>query len=164
MKRRQVPWNTKVTYANFVCDIKTQKPESQRTCLMVGGDKIDYPTDPSAPAVGLLDTKIHLNSVISESKKGARYFVDDIKNDCLNNLLTHLQYMRIHTTYFTEEFRKDYNMDVFIDKYGHVYCEIRKGTHSLKEAVCAAFQNLVKNLTPFGYEPMPCTPLLWRVL
>ena len=23
-------------------------------------------------------------------------------------------------------------------------------------------QNVVKNLAPFGYEPMPCTPGLWR--
>ena len=53
-------------------------------------------------------------------------------------------------------------MEELINKDRYVYCEIRKGTHSLKEAGCAAFQNLVKNLTPFGYEPMPCTPLLWR--
>ena len=82
----------------------------------------------------------------------------DIKNDCLNNLLTHLQYIRIHAKYFTEEFRKEYNMDEFIDKYGYVYCEIRKGMYGLKETGCVAFQNLVKNLAPFGYEPMPCTP------
>ena len=78
IKRRQVPWNAKVTYANFVCDIKTQNAESHRTRLTVGGEKLDYPADPSAPAVGLLDTKIHLNSVISYSKKGARYFVANI--------------------------------------------------------------------------------------
>ena len=72
----------------------------------MGGDKLDYPADPSAPLIELLDTKIHLNSVISDSKKGTRYFVADIKNYYLNNLLTHFQYMRIHTKYFTEEFRK----------------------------------------------------------
>ena len=31
----------------------------------------------------------------------------------------------------------------------------------IKEAGCVAFQNLVNNLAPFGYEPMPCTPGLW---
>ena len=106
IKRRQVPWNAKVTYANFVCDIKTQKAEFHRTRLTVGYDKLDYPAYPSASAVVLLDKKIHLNSVISDSKKGYRYFVGDIKNYCLNNLLTHLKYMRIHAKYFTEEFRK----------------------------------------------------------
>ena len=101
IKRRQVPWNAKVIYDNFVCDIKTQKERYHRTRLTVGGDKLDYPADPSAPAVGLLDTNIHLNSVISDSKKGARYFVADIKKYYLNNLLTHLQYIRIHAKYFT---------------------------------------------------------------
>ena len=42
-------------------------------------------------------------------------------------------------------------MDEFIDKDGYVYCEIRKGVYGLKEAECVAFQNIVKNLAPFGY-------------
>ena len=94
-----------------MCNIKIQKAESHRTRLTVVGEKLDYPAYPSAPAVGLLYTKIHMNSVISDSKKGARYFVADIKNYYLSNLLIHLQYMRIHAKYFTEEFRKEYNMD-----------------------------------------------------
>ena len=43
-------------------------------------------------------------------------------------------------------------MDEFIDKDGYVYCEIRKVVYGLNEAGCVAFQNLVKNLAPFGYE------------
>ena len=53
-------------------------------------------------------------------------------------------------------------MDEFIDKDGYLYCEIRKGMYGLKEAGCVAFQNLVNNLAPFGYEPMPCNPVSWR--
>ena len=53
-------------------------------------------------------------------------------------------------------------MDEFIDKDGYGYCEIRKGMYGLKEAGCVAFQNIVNNLVPFGYEPIPCTPGLWR--
>ena len=34
--------------------------------------------------------------------------------------------------------------------------------YGLKEAGCVVFQNMVKNLAPFGYEPMLCTPGLWR--
>ena len=41
-----------------------------------------------------------------------------------NNLLTQFQYMRIHTKYLTEEFRKEYNMEELIDKNGYVYREI----------------------------------------
>ena len=32
----------------------------------------------------------------------------------------------------------------------------------LEEAGCVAFQNLVKNLAPFEYEPIPITPGLWH--
>ena len=53
-------------------------------------------------------------------------------------------------------------MDEFVNKDGNVYCEIRKCMYGLKEAGCVAFQNLVKNLSPFGCEPMPCTPVLCR--
>ena len=70
--------------------------------------------------------------------------------------------MRIYAKYFTEEFRKEYNMEELIDKDGYVYCEIRKGIYGLKEAGCVAFHNLVNNLAPFGYEPIPYTPGLWR--
>ena len=34
--------------------------------------------------------------------------------------------------------------------------------YGLKESGCVGFQNLVNNLAPFGYEPMPYTPVLWR--
>ena len=53
-------------------------------------------------------------------------------------------------------------MDEFIDKDRYVYCEIRKGMCGLKEAGCVAFHNLVNSLSPFGYEPRLCTPVLWR--
>ena len=53
-------------------------------------------------------------------------------------------------------------MDEFINKDGYLYCEIRKGVYGLKEDGCVAFQNMVKNLAPFGYEPMLCNPGIWR--
>ena len=53
-------------------------------------------------------------------------------------------------------------MDEFIDKDRYGYCEIRKCMYGLKEAGCVAFQNMANNLAPFGYEPIPCTPGLWR--
>ena len=70
--------------------------------------------------------------------------------------------MRIHNKYFTEEFQQEYDMDQIVDNNGYIYCEIRKGMYGLKEAGCVAFQNLVKNLEPAGYEPIPFTPGLWR--
>ena len=48
--------------------------------MTVGGDKLEYDGDPSYPAVSFLNTKIFLNSVISDTHKGARFSSTDIKN------------------------------------------------------------------------------------
>ena len=70
--------------------------------MIVGAVKLDYHANPSAPAVRLLDTMIHLNSTIFDTKRGARYCVADIDNFHPNNLLARFQYMRIHIKYFTK--------------------------------------------------------------
>ena len=90
-----------------MCDIKPQKTESHRTRLTVVGDRLYYHADPSAPAVGILDTKIHLNSLISDAKHGARFCAADIKNYYLNNPLLKYQYMQIHYKNLTSEFRQE---------------------------------------------------------
>ena len=118
VKRNRIPSNTKITYANFVSDVRAQKKETHRIRLTVGDDHLEYYTDPSAPVVGLFDAKIYLNSTISDAKWGARYFVADIENYYLNNKLLQFQYMRIHGNYLAEEFRKEYNVDTLVEKYG----------------------------------------------
>ena len=123
---------------------------------------MEYHADPSAPAIGILDTKIHLNSVISDSEIGARYCVADIKDYYLNNQLAVFQYVRIHKKYFTDELRQEYDINTIADKDGYVYCRIEKGMYGLKEAGCVAFNKLKANLAPAGYSPVPCTPGLWR--
>ena len=40
--------------------------------------------------------------------------------------------------------------------------EIGRGMYILKEAGVIAFDQLVRKLQRFGYEPMPQTPGLWR--
>ena len=64
--------------------------------------------------------------------------------------------MCIHSKCFTEELCQDCNIEKLTDTDGYVYCEIRKVMYGLKEAGCIDCQNFVKNLTPFGYEPMQC--------
>ena len=54
--RSQIPKNTKVTYANLLCDIKPHKKEARIVRLAVGGNRLEYYADPSAPAVVILDT------------------------------------------------------------------------------------------------------------
>ena len=162
IRKKDVPQGRKVTYANFVCDIRPQKKESHRTRLTAGGDKLDYPHDASSPAVSVLDAKIHINSTISDAHRGARYLVLDIKNFYLGTPMTYYQYMRIPRALIPDEIINEYDLNTFIEEDNHLYCEIRKGMYGLKEAGIIAFKNLVKNLKPHGYRPMKYTPGLWR--
>ena len=65
----EVPNNTKVSYANFVCDYRPLKSEHWRIRLAVGGDKFTYDDDAGSSAASLFETKLLINSVISDAKK-----------------------------------------------------------------------------------------------
>ena len=80
IKKAQVPKDHRVTYANFICNIRPQKTETHRVRITASGDKLDYPSDASSPAVSMLNAKLHINSTISDAKNGARYLGLDIKN------------------------------------------------------------------------------------
>jgi len=162
IKKSQVPSGRKVTYANFICNIRLQKTETHRVRMTAGGNKLDYPGDSSSPTVSMLDAKIHINSTISDAKKGARHLGLDIKNYYLGTPMEYFQYMRVHPSYIPQEVWDDPRYDIHIADDGYVYLEIRRGMYGLKEADIIAFNQLVKKLAPHGYEPMPFTPGLWR--
>ena len=78
--RHEVPDDRKVTYANFVCDFRPNKDDPYRVQLIVGGDKLEYDQDACSPAASLLETKLLVNSIISDAKKGARFMSADVKD------------------------------------------------------------------------------------
>ncbi len=95
IKKSAVPHGCKVTYANFVCNIRPQKTKTHGVRMTAGGDKLDYPGDPSAPTVSMLDAKIHINSTISDTKHRARHLGLDIKNYFLGTPMAYYQYIRV---------------------------------------------------------------------
>jgi hypothetical protein len=162
IKKSQVPKDRKVTYANFICNIRPQKTETHRVRMTAGGDKLDYPGDASSPTVSMLDAKIHINSTISDAKNGARHLGLDIKNYYLGTPMEYFQYIRVPTSVIPQEVWDDPRYDIQVANDGYVYLEIRRGMYGLKEAGIIAFNQLVRKLAPSGYEPMPFTPGLWR--
>ena len=130
--------------------------------MTVGGDKLTYDGDPSSLAFLILNTKIILNSIISDSHIGARWMTADITSHYLQSPMKTFQYMRIALKYFTKETRDEYIIDAIANS-GLVYFEIRKGVYGLKEAGTLAFINyIVNNLAPFGHHPVQHTPGLWE--
>ena len=77
---REIPAQQKVTYANFVCDLRPLKSEKFRVRMTVGGDKLDYFDNTSSPTASLIETKLLINSVISDHKsKNAKFCSMDLK-------------------------------------------------------------------------------------
>ena len=79
----------------MVCNYRPLKEEKFRVCLTIGGDKLPYDDETASPAADLLETKILLNSTISDAHKGARFTGIDIKNCFFNDKYSYQQ-ARIH--------------------------------------------------------------------
>ena len=60
-----------VTYGQFVCTVRPEKAEPNRTRFTVGGDRINYPGTVATPTAEMLVAKMLFNSVIST--KDARF-------------------------------------------------------------------------------------------
>ena len=80
----------------MVYDYRPHKQEKHRVKLTVDGDRLTYTDDVSSPADSLLETKLLLNSTISDASKEPRFMTLDVKYFPLQTLMERLEYMRIH--------------------------------------------------------------------
>jgi hypothetical protein len=71
IKPHEVPAGRTITYANFVCTMRPGKSEIYRIRMTIGGDRLEAFQDVRSPAVGIVDTKLHLNSTISDADEEA---------------------------------------------------------------------------------------------
>ena len=164
IRKESIPKHKNITYANMVCDHRPLKTEKYRVRLTIGGDRLDCTFDTANPAASLLETKILVNSVISDANKGACFLTLDIKDFFLQSYLKDPEYMRIHSRYFPSGFRDLYKPHNKINQDGYVYCVIQRGMYGLKQLAILAYQQSVKNLKPFGYVPLEGTTGLWTHL
>jgi hypothetical protein len=162
IKKAEVPHNKKVTYANFICDYRPLKSEPYRVRLTVGGDKLECKYDAGSPAASLLESKLIINSTISDAHQGARFLSADLKDHFLASPMEETEYMRIHSKYFLDDMREQYDINNLIDADGYVYVKIKKGMYGLKQAAILAYKHLVNILKPYGYFPCPNTTGLWK--
>ena len=64
IRKREVPHYRQkgVMYGSFVCNVRPEKKEKQRTSFVVGGDRINYPGEVSTPTADMLVAKLIFNS------------------------------------------------------------------------------------------------------
>ena len=158
----QVPQDRDVTYASFVCDHRPLKSEPWRVRIVVGGDKLSYNDDPGSPAASLLETKILINSVISDAKTGARFMSLDLKDYFLATPMERPEYMKVLLKYFPTDIQEKYKLQEKVTPTGYIYIKINKGMYGLKQAAILAYNHLKTNLQNDGYEPIPHTDSYWR--
>ena len=161
IKKEDIPRTKKITYANFVCDYRPLKAEKHRVRMTIGGDRLEYHEDTTSPAASLLETKLLINSVISDAKKGARFMTMDLKDHFLQTVMQEPEFMRIHKRYITDEIKQQYTTEKYLAEDGYIYCKIKRGMYGLKQAARLAYDLIRKRLEPHGYSPNPICPNLW---
>ena len=93
-------------HAPIVCNFRPLKYENFRFHITVGGDLRPYHLDARSPAADLLETKLILNSVISDSSKGARFMSLDIKDHFLATPMKDPEHTRVKCKRIPDDVRK----------------------------------------------------------
>ena len=160
--QHEVPAQQDIAYATFVLDYRPLKSEPYRIRITVGGDRLTYNADAGSPAANMLETKILINSTISDASRGARFMSADLKDFFLATPMEGDEYMKVHIKYFPEDIRKRYKLHEKVTASGHIYIRIKKGMYGLKQAAILAYDNLKKNLATHGYRPIVGTAGMWE--
>ena len=85
----------------------------------------------------------------------------DIRDFFLMSWMKEPEFMRLAYKYIPEDIRQLYNLNDKVAEDGYIYVKIKRGMYGLKQAAILAHEQLVKNLEPFGYSPIPNTNF-WR--
>ena len=84
-----------VTYATFFLDHRPLKTEEYRVRITVGENRLTYEEDAGSSAVNLLETRVLINSVISDAKNGVKFMTVDIKEYFLATPMDRPEYMKV---------------------------------------------------------------------
>ncbi len=159
--KHQVPadrWRD-ITYAKFVCELKSNKKEVHQTKLTVGGNKVHYLGDVGTPTADLTLLKMHINSIIST--RGAWYKTIDVENFYLNMPMVRYEYVHIKLYDIPEEIIAEYKLRKKVTEDGYVHVEIQKGMYKLPQAGILVQELLEKWLNEHGYSQSKTVPGLW---
>ena len=132
---------------NFVCDYKPLKIEPYHVRCVAVGDKFGYLDDPGSPDTSFIETKLILNSNISDLKKGEGFMSFDFKDFLLFSPMEQPEYTRKNMKQFPPDIIQGCNLHEKLSRYGYVYINIKKGMYYLKQASILAYNKLVKYCT-----------------
>ena len=162
IRKNDVPHDRRkdVTYGQFVCTVRPEKAEKNRTRFTVGGDRINYPGEVATPTADMLVAKLLFNSVIST--KDAKFMTLDISNFYLMTPLKRPEYIRMKLADIPEEIIVEYKLRNKATPDGSIYIVANKGMYGLPQAGLLANELLEKRLNANGYRQSKLVPGLWK--
>jgi len=162
IRKNDVPHDRRkdVTYGQFVCTVRPEKAEKNRTRFTVGGDRINYPGEVATPTADMLVAKLLFNSVIST--KDAKFMTLDISNFYFMTLLKRPEFIRMKLADIPEEIIVEYNLRNKATPDGSIYIVANKGMYGLPQAGLLANELLEKRLNANGYRQSKLVPGLWK--
>ena len=92
----------------FLCLVRPEKAENNRTHFVFSGDHINYPGEVATPTAEMLVSKLLFNSVIST--KDARFMTMDISNFYLMNPLSSPEFIRVSIKDIPDEIICEYDL------------------------------------------------------
>ena len=148
-----------VTYGQFVCTVRPEKAEQNRTRYVIGGDRINYPGEVATPTAEMLVAKMLFNSVVSTV--GAKFMTMDISDFYLQTPLKRPEYIRMQLSDIPQEIIDEYKL---LDKAtnGCIYIVATKGMYGLPQSGLLANELLEKRLNEKGYKQSKLVPGLWK--
>ena len=148
-----------VTYGQFVCTVRPEKAEKNRTRYVIGGDRINYPGEVATPTAEMLVAKMLFNSVVSTV--GAKFMTMDISDFYLQTPLKRPEYIRMQLSDIPQEIIDEYKL---LDKAtnGCIYIVATKGMYGLPQSGLLANELLEKRLNERGYKQSKLVPGLWK--
>ena len=149
-----------ITYGQFVCTVRPEKAEPNRTRFTVGGDRINYPGEVATPTADMLVAKMLFNSVIST--KDARFMTMDLSNFYLMTPLHCPEFIRIKLSDIPDEVINEYKLNKKGTKNGSIYIRAKRGMYGLPQAGLIANELLEKRLNKHGYRQSKLVPGLWK--
>ena len=149
-----------VTYGQFMCSVRPEKKEQNRTRFVVGGDRINYPGKVATPTACMLVAKLIFNSVVST--KGAKFMTMEISNFYMITPLNQPEYIRINIRDFPDEIVREYNLKEKTEADGSVYIAANCGMYGLPHARLLANELLETRLNKIGYQQSKLVPGFWK--
>jgi len=131
-----------VTSGSFVCSVRPEKKEKNRTRFTVGGDRKNYPGAVATTTTEMIVAKLLFSSVLST--KGVRFMTIDISDFYLVTTLKQPEFIRISINNIPEEIIIEYKLREIADSKGMVYIQANRGMYGLPQSGLLANELLEK--------------------